>query len=67
MKSGRMPACWCANIVPVRPAHGDLVDHQVHLVAVAQRARQAQVFGVVHGHAGGALHSGSTMKAAVVL
>ena len=39
-------------------AHGDFVYHQVHLVAAAQRTCQAQVFGVVHRHAGRALHQG---------
>ena len=34
----------------------DLVGDEVHLVAVAQRARAAQVLGVVHRHAGRALH-----------
>ena len=39
-------------------ADGDLVGHQVHPVAVAQLAGEAQVFGVVHHHARGALHQG---------
>jgi hypothetical protein len=37
-------------------ADGDLVGDEVHAVVVAQAAGAAQVFGVVHGHAGGALH-----------
>ncbi|MNV28823.1 hypothetical protein D3C71_1200260 [compost metagenome] len=37
-------------------AYGDLVHHQVHVIAAAQRARQAQVVGVVHGHARSTLH-----------
>ena len=36
-------------------ADGDLVADQVHLEAVAQGAGKAQVFRVVHRHAGGAL------------
>ncbi len=34
----------------------DFVGDQVHAVAIAQRARLAQVFRVVHRHAGRALH-----------
>ncbi len=37
------------------PDH-DLVGDQVHVVAIARSARQPQVMGVVHRHAGGALH-----------
>ena len=57
MKSGRMPACSQANMVPVRPKpDGDLIGDQVHAVAVAGLAQQLEVDRVVHAHAGRALH-----------
>ncbi len=37
-------------------ADRDLVEDQVHAVAVAQRAHQLEVERIVHRHAGGALH-----------
>ena len=36
-------------------ADSDLVADQMHFVLVAQRTGESQVFGVVHGHAGGTL------------
>ena len=37
-------------------ANRDLIGDQVHAMAVAGRARPAQVIGVIHAHAAGALH-----------
>ena len=37
-------------------AGGNFIDHQMHLIAVAQRTHLLQVTGIVHGHAGGTLH-----------
>ena len=57
MKSGRIPACWCANRLPVRPKP-TAISSATRCTSnrIAQRPREAQVLGVVHGHAGGALH-----------
>ena len=52
-----MPACSWAKNVPVRPKPVMISSAmRCTLVAVAERARAAQVLGVVHRHAGRALH-----------